>query len=171
MLLRIFLVLLIICTPITVRSAEHDSNQCNIDSTYLEIYSRAIRQAFEIMVSAKKIAKNDVQQMTLVESNQIISILNKEFDTKIFSKACFTTGKLYTFTYATPSFMRFSIYQTTFSNNEDMKYVQNILGNVKRDYFRTNKSPTNFTWHKGGNSIFIIMETILIGHERLEQLK
>ena len=169
MLLRILLVLLISSTSITARAADNDNKPCNVDGTYLEIYSRAMRQAFEAMVSSKKIAKNDVK-MNLVEPNIIVSILNNEFDTQIFNKACFVTGKLYTFTYDDPSFMRFSIYQLTFSSTEDMEYASKILSDVKRDHFRTNKSPTLFTWHKGISSIFIIIETILVGHESLEQL-
>ena len=170
MLYRILLVLCITITSTTASALEHVENPCNIDDVYLEIYSRAIRQTFESLVSSGIIDKKDVKTFA-IEPNEIVSELNREFETKIFGRACLVRGKGYCFIYDDPSIMEFGIYQLTFSNKEDIKRAVEILGKVKRDFFQTKKIPILFTWHKGGNSIFIIFQEILVGHQSLDHLK
>ena len=170
MILKIIALSIIVCTPVTVWSAESVIlNNCNVDRSYLEIYSKAIKQSFEAVASSSKISKNDVTMFT-VNQNTITSTLNKEFDTKKFGNACFASGKIYSFIYDDPSIIEFGIYHLTFSNKKEVEYILSILHNVQRKHFRTKKIPTLFTWFNNFTSIFIFYETILVGHEPLEHL-
>ena len=168
--LRILLALLVCSTATTVWSEEDVNHPCNEDSIFIEIYSRAVRQSFETITSSKKIAKNDIEMFT-AKPNSIVKTLNNEFDTRIFSKACFASGKVYSFKYNDPSIIEFGIYQLAFSNEEDIEHILKILKDLKRNHFRTKKVPTMFTWHNGLKSVLFIFETILVGYEPLDHLK
>jgi hypothetical protein len=172
MLLRTLLILLLGSIPVTAISAEHDNGTCEniIDNTFIDIYSRSIRQVFELMVASKKIEKDDVE-IYPIEPDRIISVLNSGFDTNIFSKACFSTAKMYTFRYNTPSYVRFGLCQLTFNNKKDIEYAQKILDDEKTGFLPKTELVISFTWHRLENSIFIIMETNLTGHRRLDQLE
>jgi hypothetical protein len=167
--IKILLMFVLICSAqITARAKELVENACNIDKTCIEIYSRAIQQAFEALASSKKIAKTDIESFP-VKTESIVSSLNSEYGTEIFGKACFVGGKLYAFKYNDPSTIEFGIYQLSFSNEEDIEYALKILTNANRKHFRTKKIPTVFSWHREASSIFFIFETILVGHESLKK--
>jgi hypothetical protein len=168
--IRILLIVVLICSARIAATAEDPvENPCNIDKTCIEIYSRAIQQAFEALASSKIIAKTDIETFP-AKTKSVVSSLNTEFDTKIFGKACFVGGKLYAFKYNDPSTIAFGIYQLSFANEEDIEYALKILTNANRKHFRTKIIPTVFSWHRDASSLFLIFETILVGHESLEQL-
>ena len=168
--IRILLIIvLILGIQISIMAEEPVETPCNIDKSCIEIYSRAIKQAFETLTSAKKIVKTDIE-MFPVKTKSVVSSLNKEFDTDIFGKACFIGGKVYSYKYHDPSFIEFGIYQLSFKNEDDVENALKIIKNANRKHFRTKKSRTIFSWHRAASSLFIIFEEILVGHESLEQL-
>ncbi|USD20486.1 hypothetical protein [Microbulbifer variabilis] len=149
--LQAIFILILLLLPVVGSSKSIRSDN---SASMLDIYNLGISQ-FENNLGFKGL-KVDKVDMADIAPSKVEDFLGQEFGVNAFDGSNEYRGRVISLNYENGFFTEFGAYEVEFQNSKKLKKAIEYMDSIGRDYFRSKKKATMFSWFYGENSILIV---------------